>query len=112
MASQVMCLISLHHTSCMSLTPLSSCIVQRQAITVSSLLCNLQATVAGAFSLGAPCQVRSHLFALQPITIMRNSLGTEEGGSGVPLDRQKYEESAAYWDQRAAILSGSTPGGE
>ena len=52
------------------------------------------------------------IVALQPITIMRNSLGPDEGGSGVPLDRQKYEESAAFWDQRAAILSGSTPTGE
>ena len=49
---------------------------------------------------------------LQPITIMRNSLGPDEGGSGVPLDRQKYEKSAAYWSERAAILSGSKPSGE
>ena len=43
---------------------------------------------------------------------MRNSLGPEEGGSGVPLDRKKYEEAAEYWDQRAAVLTGSKPSGE
>lgn len=27
---------------------------------------------------------------MDPITMMRNALGKEQGGSGVPLDRQKY----------------------
>ena len=27
---------------------------------------------------------------MDPITMMRNALGKEEGGSGVPLDREKY----------------------
>jgi hypothetical protein len=27
---------------------------------------------------------------MDPITMMRNALGKEHGGSGVPLDRQKY----------------------
>jgi len=40
---------------------------------------------------------------MTPITIMRNSLGREEGGSGVPIDREKYEAAAAYWDAHAAI---------
>ena len=40
---------------------------------------------------------------LQPITMMRNALGWEEGGSGVALDRAKYEASTAYWEAHAAI---------
>lgn len=27
---------------------------------------------------------------MDPITIMRNALGKEEGGSGVPLNKEKY----------------------
>ena len=35
--------------------------------------------------------------------MMRNALGREEGGSGVPLDRAAYEAAAAYWEAHAAI---------
>eukprot|EP01017_Pseudomicrothorax_dubius_P010221 TRINITY_DN1361_c0_g1_i1.p1 TRINITY_DN1361_c0_g1~~TRINITY_DN1361_c0_g1_i1.p1 ORF type:complete len:195 (-),score=58.66 TRINITY_DN1361_c0_g1_i1:62-646(-) len=31
-----------------------------------------------------------HELPMDPITIMRNALGVEHGGSGVPLDREKY----------------------
>jgi len=41
---------------------------------------------------------------MQPITMMRNALGKEEGGSGVPLDRKKYLESVAYWKDRAPVV--------
>ena len=40
---------------------------------------------------------------MQPITMMRNALGKEEGGSGVPLDRAKYLESVEYWSNFALI---------
>jgi Protein of unknown function (DUF3228) len=40
---------------------------------------------------------------MQPITIMRNALGTEEGGSGVPLDREKYIESTTFWMENVSI---------
>merc|ERR1712137_8943 len=30
---------------------------------------------------------------MQPITVLRNALGTNEGGSGVPLCREKYMQS-------------------
>lgn len=40
---------------------------------------------------------------LQPITMMRNALGREEGGSGVALDREQYEAATAYWEAHAAI---------
>ena len=41
---------------------------------------------------------------MEPITAMRNALGKEEGGSGVPLDRKKYLDSVAFWKDHAVIL--------
>lgn len=38
---------------------------------------------------------------MAPITMMRNALGTEEGGSGVPLDRSAYQRSVAFWNVNA-----------
>lgn len=40
---------------------------------------------------------------MQPITMMRNALGKEEGGSGVPMDREAYRKSVAFWSKFAAI---------
>ncbi|HET6435205.1 MAG TPA: DUF3228 family protein [Xanthomonadaceae bacterium] len=34
---------------------------------------------------------------MAPITMMRNALGVEEGGSGVPIDRAAYARSVAFW---------------
>ena len=31
------------------------------------------------------------------------ALGKDEGGSGVPLDRAKYEASCEYWENHAGI---------
>lgn len=38
---------------------------------------------------------------MAPITMMRNALGVEEGGSGVPLDRAAYLRSVEYWATHA-----------
>jgi hypothetical protein len=38
---------------------------------------------------------------MAPITMMRNALGVDEGGSGVPLDRAAYLRSVAYWSAHA-----------
>jgi hypothetical protein len=38
---------------------------------------------------------------MAPITMMRNALGVEEGGSGVPLDRDAYLRSVAFWSVHA-----------
>ena len=38
---------------------------------------------------------------MAPITMMRNALGVEEGGSGVPLDRRAYLRSVVYWEAHA-----------
>jgi hypothetical protein len=49
---------------------------------------------------------------MQPITMMRNALGREEGGSGVALSRQAYEAAVDYWQGHAAIVAGEEPSGE
>lgn len=38
---------------------------------------------------------------MAPITLLRNALGPEEGGSGVPLDRAAYLRSVAFWSEWA-----------
>jgi hypothetical protein len=38
---------------------------------------------------------------MAPITMMRNALGVEEGGSSVPLDRAAYARSVAFWENNA-----------
>ena len=38
---------------------------------------------------------------MAPITLMRNALGVEEGGSGVALDRDAYLRSVAFWRTHA-----------
>ena len=38
---------------------------------------------------------------MAPVTMMRNALGVEEGGSGVPLDREAYRRSVEFWDANA-----------
>ena len=40
---------------------------------------------------------------MTPITAMRNALGKEEGGSGVPLDRDAYMAAYNYWNTHATI---------
>lgn len=42
---------------------------------------------------------------MQPQTMMRNALGPTEGGSGVPLDREKYLESVEFWSKNAIVKS-------
>ncbi len=49
---------------------------------------------------------------MQPITVMRNALGGEHGGSGVDLDRAAYDASVEYWRDRAVVLWGEQPAGE
>lgn len=38
---------------------------------------------------------------MAPITMMRNALGVEEGGSGVPMDRAAYRRSVEFWERNA-----------
>jgi hypothetical protein len=41
---------------------------------------------------------------MTPITMLRNALGKEEGGSGVALDRQEYLASVRYWKDHATVV--------
>lgn len=38
---------------------------------------------------------------MAPITMMRNALGVDEGGSGVPLDRDAYRRAVEFWEHNA-----------
>jgi len=40
---------------------------------------------------------------MPPSTQLRNALGREEGGSGVPIDNDAYERAVAFWERHAAI---------
>ena len=40
---------------------------------------------------------------IPPITMMRNALGVAEGGSGVPLNREKYLASVAFWEKNVSV---------
>ena len=44
-----------------------------------------------------------HEVPMLPITMMRNALGVNEGGSGVALDREQYNQSVAFWSAHAAV---------
>ncbi|RHY16136.1 hypothetical protein DYB36_008515 [Aphanomyces astaci] len=44
-----------------------------------------------------------HELPMNPITMMRNALGKDEGGSGVPLTRDAYLEAVAYWSKNAVL---------
>ena len=45
----------------------------------------------------------NHELPFIPITIMRNSLGKNEGGSGVPIDRKKYMEGVEFWSKNVEL---------
>ena len=38
---------------------------------------------------------------MAPITMLRNALGVEEGGSGVPIDRAAYRRAVEFWRTHA-----------
>ncbi len=41
---------------------------------------------------------------MNPITMMRNALGKEEGGSGVGLNKKDYQNSVEFWSKYALIM--------
>src|SRR5690606_461430 len=47
---------------------------------------------------------------MAPITMMRNALGVEAGGSGVPVDREAYRRSAEFWSTHANWRGQVDPG--
>ncbi|KAG7340609.1 DUF3228 domain containing protein [Nitzschia inconspicua] len=40
---------------------------------------------------------------MNPITQMRNALGKDQGGSGIPLDREEYMKSVKYWEANVIV---------
>mmetsp|Transcript_5694 Transcript_5694/g.14118 ORF Transcript_5694/g.14118 Transcript_5694/m.14118 type:complete len:235 (-) Transcript_5694:189-893(-) len=42
-------------------------------------------------------QMEDFELPMNPITQMRNALGKEQGGSGIPLTREEYMKSVDYW---------------
>jgi hypothetical protein len=40
---------------------------------------------------------------MTPITMMRNALGKEEGGSGVPMAREAYLGAVEFWQKHAMV---------
>ena len=45
----------------------------------------------------------NHELPFVPITIMRNSLGKNEGGSGVSIDRKKYMDGVEFWSKNVEL---------
>ncbi len=43
---------------------------------------------------------------MPPSAMIRNALGTEEGGSGVTLDRAAYDRSVEFWSRHATVKTG------
>ena len=52
--------------------------------------------VVGCMYTNAPDEI-----PMAPITMMRNALGVEEGGSGVAIDREAYARSVEFWRTHA-----------
>lgn len=42
---------------------------------------------------------------MTPATMLRNALGVEEGGSGVPIEREAYRRSVEFWEKNATWRS-------
>ena len=43
------------------------------------------------------------LLLVNPITQMRNALGKDQGGSGIPLEREEYMKSVRYWEANVVV---------
>ena len=48
-------------------------------------------------------QMSSNEEPMKPITMMRNALGIDEGGSGVPIDREAYKKSVDFWSRNTTV---------
>lgn len=48
-------------------------------------------------------QMEDYELPMNPITQMRNALGKDQGGSGIPLDREEYMKSVKYWDTNVVV---------
>lgn len=50
---------------------------------------------------GCLYSAESEEIPMAPITMLRNALGVDEGGSGVPLDREAYAAAVTFWSAHA-----------
>jgi hypothetical protein len=48
-------------------------------------------------------QMEDFELPMNPITQMRNGLGKDQGGSGIPIDRDSYMESVKYWSENVVV---------
>jgi len=48
-------------------------------------------------------QSHSNEEPMKPETMLRNALGVEEGGSGVPLDKEQYLKSVNFWTSNLTV---------
>lgn len=48
-------------------------------------------------------QEEDYELPMNPITQMRNALGKDQGGSGIPLDRKEYLKSVEYWSTNVIV---------
>jgi Protein of unknown function (DUF3228) len=48
-------------------------------------------------------QLEDYELPMNPITQMRNALGKDQGGSGVPLNREEYMRSVEYWSTHVVV---------
>lgn len=49
-------------------------------------------------------QNHGHETPMQPITMMRNALGTDQGGSGIPLKIDLYRQSTDFWSKHISLM--------
>lgn len=50
-------------------------------------------------------QMNSEEEIMSPITMMRNALPIEYGGSGVPIDKEAYVKSVEFWSKNVLVKS-------
>lgn len=55
----------------------------------------------GVVSINA--QINEKEDPMTPATMIRNALGKNEGGSGSPLDKEKYKEAVEFWNTHAVV---------
>jgi hypothetical protein len=48
-------------------------------------------------------QLENYETPMNPITMMRNALPKKEGGSGVSLEKENYDQAVAFWSKHAVI---------
>ena len=40
---------------------------------------------------------------MEPLPLMRNALGVEQGGNGEPINREKYLAAVEFWSCHASV---------